>query len=552
VLPANLTRIRHYICHYIRHYLLVFLASAVWAGGALADYQWVPRPDAMHWHRLMDADRRGDVTRVLYKTMPSLEQSQAPDASVNVYVAELHPDGRIDNRTIQSGTRRFSALLLQRGADAVFGIVTPEHGATSVTAETWSTADGSTLASFDSAELKAVSTSLHIFPTADGNFFYVRSSARSSRSKAPNTLTWKKITPRGDELAQGQWTSPNAFSTLSGAFEVPDGGLGLLVTYRLIAEEAALETDAEAVQTYDVAGRELLAKIASETRLLATDARGQRQWLSPAIARDMTWLGEVAIPQSLPPEEMLAQNREQMTLMARVALDNGGNRSILDEARYGMLVDVSADRELDPPRHGLWFIEIGDDGQLLREQRIEPAAEHLDAKFERFRATADGGLLVAGSRREGQHFLALTALDADGDIEWTSRLSMNNAKLEGIGGTKARPWVYGQNYNDAQNKNQLWAERVDPSTAQTSAAAVSAGGSTAAQPEQPAAPAQINLPEPAAGCDCSCDEYAAIQALTERMQAASQAEVVAMIADPGYQQLMQCMGSCAMRYASCR
>lgn len=67
---------------------------------------------------------------------------------------------------------------------------------------------------------------------------------------------------------------------------------------------------------------------------------------------------------------------------------------------YAMLARVITDRNLEPPQHGDWFFEVGGNGGgLLREVRIEPAAERLEAKFETFMPTADGGLLVAGVRR---------------------------------------------------------------------------------------------------------------------------------------------------------
>lgn len=48
----------------------------------LAETVWVPRPDPMHNHWLMVSDRQGDAARVLYKTMPSLEQSAADNRTI--------------------------------------------------------------------------------------------------------------------------------------------------------------------------------------------------------------------------------------------------------------------------------------------------------------------------------------------------------------------------------------------------------------------------------------------------------------------------------------
>ena len=545
--------------------LWLFIAFGLMPVAVMAE--WVPRPDAMHWHGLMDRDQRAGVVRVLYKTMPALEQSKLTNAAVSVYVAELHPDGRIENRTIQSGQRHFSSLLLQRGGDGILAVVTPAHGDASATVEHLSAIDGKLLSSFESTDLLKAGTGLQMAPTDDGNFFYVMRSAQSARGNQPNTLTWKKISLTGEILAMGEWSKPHAISGPTGTFPARGGGLGLVMGVRLTSDSHVLETDVEAVQPFEIGGRQIEARVFAETRLLATDATAAVQWLSPAIERELIWGGDMGVPQTLPPDEMIAQSNQQMALMARVRLKNGGDRRIMSTSNsnfadvqrtpngYGMLVDVAADKNLDPPLRGLWFIEIGNDGSLLREQRIEPAAEQLDAKFDRFKPTEDGGLLVAGTRRQGKFSLHLTALGSDGEIEWTSKLSMNNAKIDGIGGTEAKPWVYGESYNESESKNQMWAELVDPSMMNAVDGQPAAVQASQARP-QPAkttstAPA-FKMPEPAEGCTCSCEEFATIQEITDKMKSASQAEVMSMVSDPAYQQMMQCMGGCAMQYAQCR
>jgi hypothetical protein len=258
-----------------------------------------------------------------------------------------------------------------------------------------------------------------------------------------------------------------------------------------------------------------------------------------------------------------------MALMGRVTLENGGDRNLLhlttvglDDIQktpngYGMLARVTADRSLEPPRHGDWYLEVGEDGSLKRELRIEPAAEHLEAKFETFMPTADGGLLVAGVRRAGQAAMHVSALDEDGAVEWTARLDMANAKIEGVAGTESAPWVFGQGFNDAANKNQMWAELVQPEKAERLPATMATSTKTAAQTPPPEAdnanPAMgFEMPEPAEGCTCSCEELARVRALSEQMKGASQADMIAMASDPAFKALMNCMGGCAMQYAQCQ
>lgn len=540
-------------------------ALAFISGPAFAE--WVERPDPMHEYMLTDFDSAGDRVRVLYQSMPSLQQ--AKNGTINVYVAELFPHGRVENRQLATGQRYFSSLVLQRGGDGVFVVATPERKASSATLEYWSAQDGSLRSSFDSPALVGLGGNpWPLFPTDDGSIFVVAPSAQTSAGDRPTTLTWTKMSPSGEVLAEGQWSNPTAVTGVGGGFPAPGGGLAMTLNMRLVKGMDALQTDAEAVQQFQVGERTLEARVFSETRLLAADAPGAFQWLSPALERDLMWGGEMSVPQDLPIDQMMAQNNEQMALMSRVTLENGGERRLVhlstvgyDDVQrtpkgYGMLARVAADRSLQPPQHGVWFLEVGEDGALLRELRIEPAAERLDAKFERFMPTEDGGLLVAGIRRSGGAYPHLTALGPKGDVEWTARLRAENSQLEGIGGTEESPWVFGHGFNEAGNKNLMWAELVDPDDAQRLAAEAPAAATTPqprprATPE-PTAPPTLELPEPAEGCACSCEEFAQIQALSEKAKSMPQAEMLAMISDPAYQTLMNCMAGCAMQYAQCR
>ena len=535
---------------------------------ANAEFSWVERPDPMQVHMLADADRKGDRVRVLYQSMPSLGQE---DWTVNVYVAELFPDGRVENRQLATGQRNFASLVLQRGGDGVFAVATPERMASSATFEYWSASDGSLRSSFDSPSLVGLGGyPWPLFPTDDGNLFVVQHTAQSSGGEQPTTLTWVKMSPTGEELARGQWSNPTAVTGVGGGFPAPGGGMGMSLDMRLVKGASALQTDTEAVQPFEIAGRAIEARVFSETRLLTADASGAFQWLSPALERGLMWTGEMSIPQDLPIDRMVAQNNEQMALMSRVTLENGSERRIVHQATvghddvqqtangYGMLVQVSTDRSLDPPQHGTWFIEVGRDGSLLRELRIEPVAERLNGKLERFLATSDGGLLLAGPRYEGETNLHVSSIDREGQARWTMEVGAKGVQLEGLAGTGEVPWVFGQGWSDAHGKNLLWAERVDPAAGQMIAAEeMKPQSAPTAQPRpraapQAAHPPTMKLPEPAEGCACTCEEWSGIQEATERMKSASQDEVMVMVSDPAFQARMNCTAGCAMQYAHCR
>lgn len=529
-----------------------------------ATADWVERPDAMHWHRLADFDQIDGRVRILYYSQPSLEQSVQPGWTINAYIAELHADGRIENRRLATGQRNFADLKLQRGGDGVFALIVPEKGEPGHTLEYWSAQDGAVRASSRPPEFDASIPKL--FPTDDGNLFVVTQSAQSSRGDQPTELSLTRLSPEGSNLASSTWTNPTAIANPGGAFEVPGGGMGVSVNLRGVRGVEALATDIEAIQQYDIAGRTLEARVLAETRLLAMDSAGNLLWQSPALERDLAWQGEMAIPQDLPYEQIMAQNQEQMALMDRVNRENGGGRNLihlttegLDDIQstpsgFGMLTQVTADRRLEPPLHGLWYIEVGHDGGILRELRIEPAAERLEAKFETFMPQDNGGLLVAGVRRARDPGLHVTALDRDGGVEWTARLDMKAGQIEGLAGSASAPWVFGQSFSEAGNKNLLWAERVEPGHAERPAApaATSAATSRPAETAQAASPMGIELPEPADGCTCSCEEFAKIEELSDQMKSAAQADVIAILSDPGFQSLMSCASSCAMQYAKCR
>jgi len=538
----------------------------------VAEMQWVDRPDPMRNHQLLDYDRAGDTVRILYLSQPDLEQSAGPNWTVNVYLAELRPEGSFDNRMLATGQRYFSSAVLQRGGDVIFAMPGTAHGQRSETMEIWSADDGELLNVFSSPSLAGVGgAALTVFPTDDGNFFVVNVSAQSGRGGEPTTLTWYKFSPEGDVLAKGEWSNPTATTGVGGVFLARRGGMGISVNMMLARDMHVLETDFTPVQQFEVGGRSMEARVHSETRLLATDASGALIWISPGLERQLMWDGDMTIPKELPMDQMMAQNAEQMALMSDVNKESGGQRRILHQSTtvyddiqrspngYGMLTQVTADRNLEPPLHGTWYVEIGDDGALRRELRIEPVADQLKGQIQRFTPTEDGGLLVAGSRYQGEATLHVTALDESGQGRWTTSAGRRGTQMEGLTGTAEVPWVFGQGWNDSHGKSLLWVERIDPDSAQpfevkanTTAAAPVAPQTGPAADSKPGQVPGLEMPEAPEGCECSCEELAAVRKLMEGVKSLPQAEMLAIIQSPDYQLAMSCLGGCAMGYMQCR
>jgi hypothetical protein len=443
---------------------LVALAAIMTATSSLAGFQLVDRPDPMHNHMLAHSDMRGDTVRVAYMSMPSRVQAAGPDWTVSLYVAELDADGGIRNHRVLSGKRYLASAILRQGHDGIFVMPSHENQPGEPHLEVYPATGGGMAGSFRSSLLGSGAFGQQtIFPTSDGNFFSALTSAQSGNHKGPNTLTWTKLSPSGAVLGQGSFSRPTAETYPGGAFPARDGGMGMTLMLRTAKGATSLQTDLPTPIVREVGGRRLEAQVFSETLMLTTDNSGAKRWLSPTLERTLMWEGEMAVPTDLPPNQMLAQSNEQLQVMAQTVLDHHGDRQIVAHSHiqlhqvrptsdgYGMLVQQTADRRLEPPQHGTFFIEIGLDGTLLREIYLQPAADLLEAKFDRFLPTSDGGVLVAGSRDpkgKRDYHLHVTALNANGDIEWTARLKSDLMELHDIGGSPERPWAFGHGWND--------------------------------------------------------------------------------------------------------
>ena len=367
---------------------------------------------------LADADVHRGTVRVLYQTLPSLPQTTQPGWTVNVYVALLGPDGSVENRRIATGQRHYASLVLRRGADEAYVLPAPERRGEETVLERRSLADGSVVGTIDHAWIaRARGESRTVYPTADGGVFLTEQSARSARSREAVSLAWKKFSPVGAVVAEGRFLEPTALATLAGVFPVDGGGLGMTVSLSHRGGEGHLATDIPSPIVAEVGGRRLEAWAFAETRALVTGPGGAVRWVSPALERQLMWEGEMSIPDSLPMDEILAQNSEQMALMERTALEYAGERQVEHQAHWGfdelkptgdgwgMLARQVADQGLDPPMHGTWFLVLGADGRIARQVRLEAAAEAMDARFERFLPAPGGGVIVAGRLERGSRLL---------------------------------------------------------------------------------------------------------------------------------------------------
>lgn len=127
----------------------------------------------------------------------------------------------------------------------------------------------------------------------------------------------------------------SAMARLSGVFPAGPGRLGMTV-HLSPRGQYHLPTDIPSPIVAELGGRRLEAWTFSETRALVTDSKGQVAWVSPAIERDLMWKGEMSIPDSLPLDQMMAQNARQMELMERTALVHAGQRELRHRSYQGL------------------------------------------------------------------------------------------------------------------------------------------------------------------------------------------------------------------------
>lgn len=530
---------------------LIVLTAVV--GGASAEVRWIERPDDMAVLTVNDFDRLGDRVRILYSTMPSLQQGQADPEGwrSNVYLVEAHADGAVDQRRLASYHGYFTKLLLRRGHDEVLVVRRPEKQGGPQNLEAWSARDGSVRSSVAAPVLPESNSArpadlTYAAPTSDGNLFVV-----TQFSHGPgNGIHWYKLSPEGKVLGQGTYTLAGARINAAGRFAAHGGGVGLTVRLRITRGSEGLTTDIETPVERTVGGRTIEARVASETRMLISDGQGQRLWVSPALERQLMWGGQMQIADDLPGQERMRQLREQMRMTEETELELGARRTLLGigggvgvrrvPGGYGVLARVTANRRRKPPAHGPYYLEIGDDGTLQREVYLGPVAEALDAKLADLVADGDGGLLLAGSRRVKQprgHKTHVTRVTVAGELDWTALLEAPPRTLAGIARAGSASWVFGHALHKPAAKTLLWLEQ-----AEAPPAGANAGAPVAPDRQTPGAPPRASTEPSRQGCACTCEEFQEIRRLARQMQGQP---------DPGTMQKLLCAQQCAAQYRNC-
>ena len=526
---------------------------------ATADIHWVQRPDDMVVYWFHDVDRYAGRVRILYSTTPSLQQGQAAPAGwrTNIYVVEARADGSVEQHRIASRHEFITALMLRRGHDEVLAIRRPETRGQAQRLERWSAVDGSVRGAALSPEAVGGNRPLDLTfsaPTGDGNLFVAAQAAGNTGG-----IRWYKLSAGGKVLAHGRYAMEGGTINPVGWFPTDAGGFGLSVRISLTRGANGLRSDIKTPVVRHVGGRRLEARVSSEVRLMLFDSAGHREWVSPALERQLMWGGQMQIPNSLPTDARLEQLHEQMRVIEDTELEMAARRSLREISRfkrsvdaikpvpsgYGMLARTIVNRKRTPPVHGLRYLQLGQRGATARNLYLQPIADRLDAKFVDFTPTADGGLFLTGTRKiKGGHTVKsqVTRLSSKGDLQWSAMLDAPPSGMDGIAGTEPNVWVFGHANYTPQHKTLLWLERVDAS------AAAKEKVEPEPTPKSPPSTATGRTSAPAAssnGCSCSCEEFQQIQRLARQQRKTGSAP------DAKTMQKLMCVQQCMQEYSRC-
>jgi hypothetical protein len=432
---------------------------------------WLERPDTMFQFWFQDMDYLDGRLRVLYSTSPSLEQGQSGDWTVNVYVVEVPAAGEpVQHRLYSEQAMEHAAMALRPGEEQVL-VQRNAGGAKHL--DVWSVPGGETLSSTEISFPRGPNGENWDWgqfrgTTTDGNIGFVTTQFEGRRSGNPvSTSAWFELTPAGGIVGQGSHVVAGARQQITSWFPAHSGGTGLALDITALGT-GGLEDAGEGSFTHEIGSRRIEAVVHREKRLLITDADSKRMSLSPAMERDLMWSGEMSIPSELPSAERLAQNRQQMQLMEKTEIAAGGRRHaevVRPTANgYGALVRVVANRKLEPPVHGRYFVELSPDA-VEREVYLEPIADKTDVKFVDFAGGGNGDvyLLAEGDRREAAMNAHILRLAGNPEARAIADFHLPDAvQLDGMLAADGDAWLAGHGFNDELGKVSLWIQRIGP------------------------------------------------------------------------------------------
>ena len=439
--------------------------------------RFIDRPDKMDQFYIWDTDLRDDKARLLYTSAPSLPQLGLSDWQQYVYVVEMTPDGQATQTMVASRQAQDQiALALRRGHDEVHFQRGPAERGDPSTLELWSISGRKRLSSAITPDpLWPDGTNWNWRPfrlaTSDGNVLF--NSSKSNKPDGKSLIAWFEAKPNGDIAGQGSTTRDDQAG--EGAWvETNNGGGGLIVM--LSAHDMnGIETRIDTPIKRQIGGRNIHAIVFSEVRLLVTSDDANSFWESDALSRTLAWDGEMAVSQKLPPMERNHQAFEQMALTEAVAVEVGASGTVttLDVGYkrvnmirptsdgYVALVEVTANRKLDPPVHGHYLLYLDKD-EISREVYLNPVAESLDVDLKIMTVAPNDDVYVYGTTLGRGVDAYVIRVAPDGSADAYSKVTKTGLNhFETMIADDSGVWLFGQGTMEGRVAPRLFVERIE-------------------------------------------------------------------------------------------
>ncbi|WP_405231123.1 hypothetical protein [Lentisalinibacter salinarum] len=426
------------------------------------------RPEDMFQYWYKDVDRYGDGIRVLYATSPSLEQGRSGDWTVNVYAVEALSNGTFSQHRLYSKQAyEHTAMGLRPGRDEILIQRSRESPEQPDRLQRWSIPEGRVLSSVEIpspyeprwnwSEFRGV--------TLDGNVFFTTTQYDRNRGggKPHSTAAWFEFSPDGRVVGKGRRDLENARQQIRHWFPAHTGGVAMTLDTVGKGDRGLSEVLDESYPG-EIGGREIEGVVSGELRVAVTGDDSSSIDLSPALERDIMWIGEMSADRDLPGAEQMRQSREQMTFMRNTEVKAGARQNLRvikpTPAGYGALVRKMSGR--DSPDNGLHFLEVTTEG-VRRQFHVQPLAERYEVKFENFAATADGRIYLFGRTRNRRAEADAMIVVLNGSTEDARAVSIvvpDGAEFDEIVADGSGLWIAGHVMSDSLGAPTLWLRHV--------------------------------------------------------------------------------------------
>jgi hypothetical protein len=440
---------------------------------------YLDRDERMYYTYAWDWEVHNGNLRLLYCSSPDRGQFAQPDWTVNVYVAEMTPEGEVTHRHIV-GEQASDPVgyALRRGHDELFrlrqvyGSQRPRASTSKpLSLERWSTSEPRLIAAFDMTDLawnaagRGWRDPTYQVATSDGNLLFAAADGGNHDDRQVR-MAWFKLS--ADARILGSDTYPIEDSVGPWAwFWTQNGGGGLVANV-----SPADGTDMVSGLHLDENERKLgalTAHVTSETRLIVVGTDGTLAGAPITIERDILPL---APPGSTAPtdptamlEAMQRQQRWQDDLNARYDanrrtryMDVGLRRVEMVRQTshgYAVLTNVVADRDRETPVHGPWIIEFDHTGRTTGRIYLQQLAEDLDARFDGFTpAPAGGYYLHAPTSRQ------IVRIDPEGNPLARRKGERLDVTEDGLVADEDGIWLFGHSFEGAA-LSRVYIERID-------------------------------------------------------------------------------------------